>query len=83
MIDINAIDYYFIHRVTTQEIYEITEISSIQLKKSKKVRAFDDRSSILITHVIYLFLKIENHFESITLMLITDLEQQILILEKS
>jgi hypothetical protein len=83
MIDTDAIDYCFIDRVTTQEICEIAEISSVQLNKSKKVRAFDDCFSTLITHVIYSSLKIENHFESITLMLITDLEQQILIFEKS
>jgi hypothetical protein len=37
MIDTDAIDYCFINRVTTQKIYEIIEISSIQLNKSKKI----------------------------------------------
>ena len=83
MININAIDYYFINRVTAQKVCEIAEISSIQLNKSKKVRAFDERFETSITHAIYLFLKMKNHFESIISMLITDLDQQILILEKS
>ena len=91
MIDINAIDYCFINRVTAQKMCEIAEISLIQLNKSKKVRTFNERLETSITHAIYSFLKMKTHFkndfesyfESIISMLITDLDQQILILEKS
>ena len=83
MIDTDAIDYCFINRVTAQKVCEITEISSIQLNKSKKVRTFDERLETFIIHAIYFFLKMKNHFESIISMLIIDLDQQILILEKS
>ena len=87
MIDTDAIDYCFIDRVTAQKVCEIVEISSIQLNKSKIVRAFDERSKTFITHAIYFSLKMKNHFEShfesIISMLITDLDQQILILRKS
>jgi hypothetical protein len=83
MIDTDATDYCFVDKVTAQKICEIIEISLVKLLKSKNVRAYNDKKGTLITHVIYFSLKIENHLESITSMMIIKLDQQIIILEKS
>jgi hypothetical protein len=83
MIDIDATDYYcFIDKVTAQRICEMIEISLVRLLKLKNVRAYNDKKSTLITHVLYSFLKIENHLEDITSMMIIELDQQTIILEK-
>jgi hypothetical protein len=83
MTNIDATDYCFIDKVTAQRIYEMIEISLVRLLKSKNVRAYNDKKNTLITHVIYSFLKIENHLEDITSMMIIELDQQTIILEKS
>jgi hypothetical protein len=83
MININAIDYYFINKVTAQKICKMIEISFVKLLKSKNVRAYNDKKNTLITHIIYSFLKIENYLEDITSMMIIELDQQTIILEKS
>jgi hypothetical protein len=83
MIDTDATDYCFIDKVTAQKICEMIEISLVRLLKSKNVRAYNDKKSTLITHVIYSFLKIENYLKDITSMMIIELNQQTIILEKS
>jgi hypothetical protein len=74
MIDIDATDYCFIDKVIAHKICELIEIFSVKLLKSKNVRAYNDRENTLITHVIYSFLRVEDHLKSIISMMITELD---------
>ncbi len=47
------------------------------------IKVYDDRKDQIIIHVIYSKMIIQRHTESLTLMLIIKLRQQILILDKS
>jgi hypothetical protein len=83
MIDIDAIEYAFVDESIAQSLCEVLKIESVQLIKKRLIKAYDDRKDQIITHVIYSKMIIQRHIESLTLMLITKLKQQILILDKS
>ncbi len=83
MIDIDVTKYAFVDESIAQKICDIMNIELIKLMKKRVIRAYDDRKSQVITHVIYSNLIIQNHTKSLTFMLITKLEQQVIILRKS
>ena len=83
MIDNDCIDYSFINIIVAQKICDALDIASLALNKFKRVKEYDDRRDKNITHVIYSFLTIRNHIESSTSMLIIELDQHSIILEKS
>ena len=83
LIDIDAIEYAFIDRQIAQLVCDMLHMKSVSLLKSKSLIEFDDRHASSITHVIYLKLTIELHFELTALLLIIDLNNHSIILEKS
>ncbi len=84
LIDIEAADYSFINEVIAQIVCDQLQIKSLTLIKAKSIREFDDHyAKKLITHVIYLNLTIQDHTVDIAFMLITQLEQHQMILEKT
>ena len=50
--------------------------------KFRFLKDFDDKSTTFIIHVIYLFLIIQNHYEALTFILITKLNNHYFILNK-
>ena len=83
LIDIDAIEYAFIDRQMTQFVCDMLHMKFVSLLKSKFLIEFDDRHVSSIIHVIYFKLTIELHFELIAFLLIIDLNNHSIILEKS
>ena len=84
LIDIKAADYSFIDEVIAQIVCNQLQIESLTLIKVKSIREFNDHyAKKLITHVIYSNLTVQNHMIEITSMLITQLDQHQMILEKT
>jgi len=84
LIDIKAADYSFINEVIVQIVYDQLQIELLTLIKTKSIREFNNYyAKKLITHVIYLNLTVQNHTIEIASMLITQLDQHQMILEKT
>ncbi len=84
LIDIEAADYSFIDELTAQNVYDHLQIESLSLIKLKSIREFDDHYvKKLITHTIYLNLTVQDHMKRFVFMLITQLDQHQMILEKT
>jgi len=84
LIDIEAADYLFIDEVIAQIVYDQLQIKSLTLTKTKPIREFDDHyAKKLITHVIYSNLMIQDYTVNIASILITQLKQHQMILEKT
>ena len=83
LIDTNATDYAFIDREIAQLVCNMLSMKSVSLLKSKFLIEFDDRHASSIIHVIYFKLTIDLHFELIVSLLIIDLDNHSIILEKS
>ncbi len=84
LIDIEAADYSFIDEVIAQIVCDQLQIESLTLIKAKSIRKFDDHyAKKLITHVIYLNLTVQDHTIDTASMLITQLDQHQMILEKT
>ncbi len=84
LIDIEAADYSFIDEVIAQIVCDQLQIESLTLIKAKSIREFDDHyAKKLITHVIYLNLTVQDHTINTASMLIIQLDQHQMILEKT
>ncbi len=84
MIDTEAADYSFIDELITQNVCDHLQIESLTLIKAKLIWEFNDYyAKKLITHVIYLNLTVQDHTIDTTSMLITQLNQHQMILEKT
>ncbi len=84
LIDTEAADYSFIDEVIAQIVYDQLQIEFRTLIKAKAIQEFNDHyAKKLITHVIYLNSMIQDHTIDIAFMLITQLKQHQLILEKT
>ena len=83
LIDIDATDYTFIDREIAQLVYNMLNMKSISLLKSKSFIEFDDRQISSIIYIIYFKLTIELHFELIVFLFIIDLNNHSIILKKS
>ncbi len=83
MIDNDCIDYSFIDIDVAHQVCELLRISSLKLNKSREVKDYDERRSKNITHVIYLFMIIQNHTKNSISMMIIKLDQHLIILDKS
>ncbi len=67
-----------------QIVYDQLQIESLTLIKAKSIQEFDDHYvKKLITHVIYLNLTVQDHTIDTASMLITQLNQHQMILEKT
>ncbi len=83
LIDIEAADYSFIDEVIAQIVCDQLQIKSLTLIKAKSIQEFDDHyAKKLITYVIYLNLTVQDHTIDTAFMLITQLNQHQMILEK-
>ena len=84
LINIKAADYSFINEVIVQIVYDQLQIESLTLIKVKSIQEFNDHyAKKLIIYVIYLNLIIQSHTIEIAFMLITQLDQHQMILEKT
>ena len=84
LIDIEAADYSFIDELIAQNVCDHLQIESLTLIKAKSIREFDDHyAKKFITHAIYLNLTVQDHTIDIASMLITQLDQHQIILEKT
>ncbi len=83
LINIKAADYSFIDEVIAQIVCDQLQIKSLTLIKAKSIQEFNDHyAKKLITHVIYLNLTVQDHTIDTAFMLITQLDQHQMILEK-
>ncbi len=84
LIDIEAADYSFIDELIAQNVCDYLQIESLSLIKLKSIRKFNDHyAKKLITHAIYLNLTVQDHMKHFISMLITQLSQHQMILEKT
>jgi len=84
LIDIEAADYSFIDELIAQNVCDHLQIESLSLIKLKSIRKFNDHyAKKLITHAIYLNLTVQDHIKCFVFMLITQLDQHQMILEKT
>ena len=84
LINIEAADYSFIDEVTAQIVCDQLQIKSLTLIKAKSIQEFDDHyAKKLIIYVIYSNLTVQDHMIDTTSMLITQLSQHQMILEKT
>ncbi len=83
MIDTDSTDYCFVDTLTAQKICDSCKIVFIDFIKSKEMKEYDERRDKIIIQIIYSRLTIQNHIESCILMLIIELRQQAIILDKS
>jgi NMD protein affecting ribosome stability and mRNA decay len=83
MIDNDCIDYSFIDINIAHKMCELLSIALLKLNKSREVKNYDDKRNKDITHVIYSSMIIQNHIESSIFMMITKLDQHLIILKKS
>ncbi len=84
LIDTEAADYSFIDELIAQNVYDHLQIELLSLIKLKLIRKFDDHyAKKLITHAIYLNLTVQDHMKRFVFMLITQLSQHQMILEKT
>jgi hypothetical protein len=82
MINNDCTEYSFVDRSIAHEICEVLRINFVKLLKSRKMREYNDQSNESVTHVIYSSMIIMNHIESSTSLMITKLDQQVIILSK-
>ena len=83
LINIDAIDYAFIDREIAQLVCNMLSMKFVSLLKSKFLIEFDDHHFSSMIYVIYFKLTIKLHFELIAFLLIIDLDNHSIILEKS
>ncbi len=84
LIDTEAADYSFIDELIAQNVCDHLQIESLSLIKLKSIRKFDDHyAKKLITHAIYSNLTVQDHMKRFIFMLITQLDQHQMILEKT
>ncbi len=84
LINIEAAVYSFIDEVIAQIVYDQLQIEFLTLIKAKSIREFDDYyAKKLITHVIYSNLTVQDHMIDTAFMLIIQLNQHQMILEKT
>ncbi len=83
LIDIEAADYSFIDEVIAQIVYDQLQIKFLTLIKAKSIQEFNNHyAKKFIIHVIYSNLTVQDHMINTASMLITQLNQHQMILEK-
>ena len=83
LLNIDSTEHAFIDEKFVQEICEKLQITFQQLLKFKFIREFDDKSKIIVTHVIYFIMTVNKHRKNLISLLITKLRNHKLILKKS
>ena len=73
----------FIDKKFTRKVCDKLNISFQELIKAKLIRKYDEKTDVVIIHVIYFILTVNDHRKSLTFLLIIELKNHKLILEKS
>jgi len=84
LIDTEAANYSFIDELIAQNVCDHLQIEFLSLIKLKSIRKFNDHyAKKLITHAIYLNLTVQDYMKHFIFMLIIQLDQHQMILEKT
>jgi len=84
LIDTEAVNYSFIDELIAQNVCDHLQIKLLSLIKLKSIRRFNDHyAKKLITHAIYSNLTVQDHMKRFISILITQLSQHQMILEKT
>ncbi len=82
LIDTEVTDMTFINESLVSELCERFDIQSISLSKSKSIQLYDEISDWkLITHALYTLIMIQEHKNKMMFLLITCLEQHMIIIK--
>ena len=81
--NIDKLKHVFIDTKFTRKIYNKLNISFQKLIKVKFIRKYDEKTNVVIIHVIYFILIVNEHQKNLTFLLIIKLENHKLILKKS
>ena len=82
LLDTGATGIAFINLAIVRHVYDVLQISFIQLAKPKPIRGFDGKLAPSITHTIYPALTVQGYTKLLAPFLVTKLGQHILILGK-
>ena len=82
LVDTGATGHCFIDEATAQDVCDRLEIEPQRLLKAKNIRGFDGKPGTPITHAIYPTMKIHDHIQTLTPMLVTRLGNHPIILGK-
>ncbi len=83
MINIDVTKYVFVDESIAQRICDVMSIELIKLVKKRVIKTYNDKKSQIIIHAIYSSMIIQRYIKGLTSMLITKLDQQVIILKKS
>ena len=82
LLNIDSTEHAFIDEKFAQKICEKLQIAFQQLLKFKFIREFDDKSEIIVIHVIYSIMIVNKHRKNLISLLITKLRNHKLILKR-
>ena len=82
LLNTDSTKHAFIDEKFAREVCEKLQIAFQQLLKFKFIREFDDKSEIIVTHVIYSIMTVNRHRKNLISLLITKLRNHKLILER-
>ena len=83
LLNTNSLKHAFIDKEFARKICNKLNISFQELIKVKFIRKYDKKTDIVILHVIYFILTVNDHRKNLTFLLIIKLKNHKLILEKS
>ena len=82
LLDTGATGYFFVDSAMARRVCNELGIKPIRLSKPKAIRGFNGKQAPSVTHAIYLTMTVQDHRETTTPMLITELGQHQIILGK-
>ena len=74
LLNIDNSKHVFIDKKFAREVCDKLNISSQELIKVKLIRKYDEKTDVVITHVIYFILTVNKHRKNLTFLLIIKLE---------
>ena len=83
LLNIDNSKHAFIDKKFAQKICDRLNILFQELIKIKLIRKYDEKTNVVITHVIYFILTVNDHRKNLTFLLIIKLKNHKLILKKS
>ena len=83
LLNIDSSKHAFIDKEFARKICDKLNISFQELIKAKFIREYDEKTNVVIIHVIYFILTVNDHRKNLTFLLIIKLENHKLILKKS
>ena len=83
LLNIDNSEHAFIDKEFARKICDKLNISFQELIKAKFIREYDEKTNVVIIHVIYFILTVNDHRKNLTFLLIIKLKNHKLILKKS